>query len=227
MAVEQVGTPTANGTFPPLTADVTIAGPTGFAVGDLLVWPVVDAPFSTLVEGGIFTPTDWTRAVDNGPFTSGQRNIIAAVFWKIADAADVLAGFFTASGHGTGTGQAVSLGCFMVAYLAGTFDPENPIAGFSVNGGDAGPATITALEVDVPRAGSIQLCILNTWESDRGPVTDMTEIANFGGNGGALDSELVEAGPSGDRTCASSVTETWSAIMLVIQPPTDGGLLLA
>lgn len=205
-----------------------VAKPAGLQVGDLLAWFVIDAPFTTLVGGGITTPAAWHRVVSTGPFSQGQRNELGACLWKIADAGDVAATDFECTGTGTGTGDPIAMGSFLVAIVGGTFDPINPIPVWSANGNGTGPGTVTAFGVDVLRAGSLLLAQINSWEADLGPLTGMAELANFGGDGSTLDGLTVAAGETGDLTCSSSITETWCVILIAVQPdgPTEGAAML-
>ncbi len=213
MSVALFGTPVSDFAFGTTT---TVTKQTGLVNGYWLIWQVVNG-IGNNGTPSINTPAGFTL-IDTITIVSGvNRSICHAIFKRKVDGSE--GATFTCTGGATAGSPAMA--SIMSAYSG--CDPTDCIDTESKNSGASTGTTVTALGVTVTGSGGLLLGIQGDWETDRGPLTGMTQIVNSAGNGLTLDNEVSTPGATGNLTCSCSATEVWTVFLVSLKAAAAAG----
>lgn len=206
-----LSTPTIDN-FTQASGSTLISKPASVAVGTFLVWNVLNG--TTGAPQTITTPSGWNLVSGASTTLTGTvRGMNSAIFWRIATSTDVSASTYTTTGGTGGTGAGMA--SIMAAYSGCV-----GIGNSSVNKGDHTGTTITATGITVVQPTIIG-AFINSWETDHGPLTSMTDQKNSGGNGLEFNDQSISPGATGNKTCTCASTESWIVSLYELIPATS------
>jgi hypothetical protein len=210
--IDSVGSITTDPFTTQLSTTVSI--PSGISTGNVLVWFVAITPFGAS-STSINTPTGWTVLIASSEIVrDANRRIRGGWFYRVVDGTEGSSATCTGSAPGNVDAFMCS---FMRAYSG--VDTSTPLDTSSTNSGNATGTTITATGFTAGFDGGMLIATITTWETDRGPLSGMTELANTGGKGATCDEQTgISAGAISDKTCSCSSTETWLAMLISLRP---------